>query len=105
MSKREEMAAVFAKWRESGQSLMAFGRSEGVPYSRLLYWRKKFERGKEGGTQGRAVELLPVTVTGVPQPTLTSAFEVRLENGIALGVGNGFEELELQRLVATLRAC
>ena len=105
MSKQDEMAALFAKWRESGQSLMAFGRSEGVPYSRLLYWRRKFERREAGRAAPASVELLPVTLTRDPEPTLALAFEVRLENGLALGVADGFEELELQRLVATLRAC
>jgi len=105
MSKQDEMAGVFARWRESGQSLMAFGRREGMPYSRLLYWRKKFEGRSERSEKRRAVELLPVTVTRDPKPATASLFEVRLENGIALGVSDGFEEAELQRLVATLRAC
>ncbi len=107
MSKEQEMAALFARWRESGQSLMACGRQTGVAYSRLLYWRKKFE-GRSKRAEPREVEfqeLVPVTLAREAQPAPAPHFEVRLQNGIAVGVADGFEGPELERLVAILRAC
>ena len=57
MKRAEEMRELFARWEKSGQSLMAFGKKEGVSYSRLLYWRRKF-RGKD--PSANAAELVPV---------------------------------------------
>jgi hypothetical protein len=41
MKRAEEMRELFARWKCSGQSLLAFGKAEGVGYAKLLYWRKK----------------------------------------------------------------
>ncbi len=38
-----EMVHVFAKWKESGQSLQKFGASEGIGYAKLQYWKRRFE--------------------------------------------------------------
>ncbi|MCP3919677.1 MAG: hypothetical protein GY711_29440 [bacterium] len=51
MTRAEEMRELFARWRESGQSLMAFGKAEGVSYAKLLYWRRKFGEGSDDQAQ------------------------------------------------------
>jgi hypothetical protein len=37
MSRAEEMRELFARWKGSGESLMAFGKREGESYSKLLW--------------------------------------------------------------------
>ena len=59
------MRELFARWRDSGLSLMAFGKREGVAYSKLLYWRKKFA--------GEPTEFIPVEVVSGDVPSDTRA--------------------------------
>ena len=102
MSRAEEMRELFARWRESGQSLMAFGRREGVSYAKLLYWKKKF-----ADEAGEGPELVPVEVVADPKPrgAQTKKLEVWLANGVALDVPVGFDGDELRRLVDVLGSC
>ena len=106
MSRVEEMRELFAAWKESGKSLMAFGKQEGVSYAKLLYWRRKFER-ETGAAQGEAVELVPVEVIadGQLRESQPKKLEVWLANGVALDVPVGFDGDELRRLVDVLGSC
>ena len=104
MKRAEEMRELFARWKNSGQSLMAFGKQEGVSYSRLLYWRRKF-RGEDPGAD--TAELVPVHIVSDPPATEArpQPFEVWLANGVALNIAAGFDEHELRRLVDVLSTC
>jgi len=104
MKRAEEMRELFARWKKSGRSLMAFGKQEGVAYSKLLYWRRKF-RGDEPGAN--ATELIPVRIVADPPATedRSQPFEVWLANGVALNIAAGFDERELRRLVDVLSTC
>ena len=112
MNRAEEMRELFARWRSSGQSLMAFGRTEGVPYSRLLYWRRKLDDSVAGGKASPVkpvadAEFVPVRImpdSNRPDPR-PEPFEVWLPNGVSLNVAAGFDEDELRRLVGALSAC
>lgn len=103
MSRAEEMRELFARWKRSGESLMAFGKREGVSYSKLLYWRRKFE----GSARDGKPELVRVNVVAdsVPSTVPREKFEVWLANGVALEVSCGFDEGELRRLVGVLQSC
>ncbi len=105
MTRTEEMRMVLDRWRASGQSLMAFGRQEDLPYSQLVYWKRKFE----GDAPTESVELVPIQVApdGADVSTRPSArkIEVWLANGICLDVASGFDAEELRRLVGVLQSC
>jgi transposase-like protein len=113
MGRKNEMREVFARWRESGQSLRAFSRREGIAYAKLMYWRRKFrqeegpaaeDRGKRAAGERRG--LVPVRV--VPDEPASSGeawFEIRTGNGHALRVPPGCDEGELRRLVLVLASC
>jgi len=111
MSRAKEMCELFARWRDSGQSLMAFGKQEGMSYSKLLYWRRKLKDG--AGARSRAsrkdVPLTLVPVEIIPdrkdEATTPGKFEVWFANGVSLDVATGFDETELRRLVGVLRSC
>ena len=105
MSRAEEMGELLARWRESGQSLLAFGKQEGVSYAKLLYWKRKVEG--EPQTPAKKPELVEVEVVQDVEPNEAqpAKFEVWLSNGVGLDVPAGFDQGELQRLVEVLRAC
>ena len=88
---------------------MAFGKQEGVSYSKLLYWRRSLgeEAAKEKTSGAISGELVPVHVVSDTKATApqTDSFEVWLANGVALNVAAGFDEAELLRLVSVLSAC
>lgn len=44
----EKMELFFGKWQSSGQSKMAFCKSEGISYASFHYWAKRFS--KPGGS-------------------------------------------------------
>ena len=97
------MRALFRRWKSSGQSLMAFGRAEGVSYQKLLYWKKRLGEGAEETPP----ELVPVNVIRESASSHSPApkFEVWLANGVSLDVTPGFDESELRRLVGALLSC
>ena len=111
MKRDEEMRELFARWKRSGQSLLAFGKAEGVGYAKLLYWRKKLgDDARKATPPKRAAvssELVPVRV--VPDPSQVQPapgkFEVWFTNGTSLDVPAGFDEDELRRLLGVLLAC
>ena len=104
MKRAEEMRELFARWKSSGRSLMAFGKQEGVAYSKLLYCRRKF-RGDEPSAD--ATELVPVRIVTEPPAVESQSqpFEVWLANGVALNIAAGFDDRELRRLVDVLSTC
>lgn len=111
MRHAEEMRAVFARFEESGLSLKAFGERERIPYTTLVYWRRKFS-GKESGKKvsppaAASVAVAPVRI--VPDAAVVDSrserFEVWFSNGVSVEVPSGFDELELRRLVGILSTC
>ena len=107
----DEMRALFARWKNSNLSLMAFGKVEGVSYSKLLYWRDKLgdearkepRRTNTGGPSSFApLRIVPDTT---PIESQSDKFEIWLVNGISLDVAPGFDEHEVRRLVEVLLAC
>ncbi len=103
--KSDEMRAMFERWTASGLSLQGFGKREGVAYSKLLYWRRKFR--DEEGAEGAEAELVPVRVVadGVAVQTKPELIGVWLPNGVALEVPLGLDGGELERLVQVLSSC
>ena len=104
----DQMRATFARWEESGLSLRAFGKREGITYSKLIYWRRRF-REEESGDHWRkdqgASAFAPVNVVPDAPQIAVNAIAVWLANGVSLEVPAGFDEGELRRLVGILSAC
>ena len=109
MRRMEEMRAVFARFEESGLTLRAFGRREGVSYTTLQYWRRKFRDEAEevrGRSEGKPVwARVDVVPDPVPDEVRSTGFDVWLANGVTLEVPHDFDEDELRRLVGVLSSC
>jgi transposase-like protein len=108
MSSSQEMQEIFARWKESGLSLRAFGRQEEISYSKLSYWRRKLreaEKSEEAGSGSSGWMPVRVIPHSISQRSGADGFEVRLVNGLGLRVLPGFDEVELRRLVLLLAAC
>jgi len=90
MTKLEQMREAFSRLEGSGLSMKAFARREGIAYTAMQYWRRKF---REDATEKVAVTsttalptLSPVHV--IPDAKLVESkskgFEVWVANGISL---------------------
>jgi len=73
---REEAEAVLAAWRESGLSMSAYARKQGVKVQRLSWWRRRLD---DGGQVGEGVRFIPAVVQG-----RAPAVIVHLPDGIAI---------------------
>ena len=109
----EEVQDYLGRQRASGLSLAAFCRQHGLPYDRLVFWRRKLH----GPTRPRRVaspNFLPVHVKPaapnheeVPQrqpPDEGPAMVVTLRGGRAIRVAANFDGGALRRLIEVVEA-
>jgi hypothetical protein len=103
MDREERMLDVVARCEASELTQKAFAAQEGIPYTTLLYWRRRLARSR-GASRSRAAVLAPVRI--VPDgPRGRSGFDVRTPGGAVVSVPHGFDEGELRRLLAALSRC
>jgi transposase-like protein len=87
----EKRRGLLAAFQRSGGSLKAFAARAGVPYSTMVYWRR---RGDVGGPP----RLVPVEVAR------DAVLEVHV-GGATVRVAPDFDAEHLARVVRALRAC
>ena len=102
--KSKEMRAVLDRWKESGQSLRAFGVREGHSYSKLLYWRRRLEPREP---KPEKIDFAPVQVVQAPEtvPVKSDTIGIWLPNGVSLDVPAGVASEDVLRLVESLSRC
>ncbi len=104
MRRAEEMSEVLARYEASGLTQKAFAEREGVPYTTLMYWRRRLRTGSAKEAKPAPAMLAPVTI--VPdRPRGRGSFEVRTAGGAVVTVPPGFDEGELRRLLGALSTC
>lgn len=110
MDGQVEMRKLLEDWRRSGLSLREFGRRKGLGYAKLVYWRRKLRLKRQRSEVADGAQVadrwLPVRV--IPSSVGadgTAAYEVRLANGLRVGVAAGFDAGELSRLMQVLASC
>jgi hypothetical protein len=105
MTRALEMRRVLARMESSGLTQKAFAKRERIPYSTLLYWRRRLRMPRSKKRVRAAPEILtPVRV--VPDiPRSVRAFEVRTPDGLVVAVPPGFDAAELERLLGALSRC
>jgi transposase-like protein len=64
----DEARGVIDAWRESGETVAAFARREGLAAHRVYWWR-----GRLGGGSMPAASLLPVVLRATPGPMMSRA--------------------------------
>jgi hypothetical protein len=103
MDREERMREVVSRCESSELTQKAFAAQEGIPYTTLLYWRRRLARSRGAG-KARAAVLAPVRI--VPDgPRGRPGFDVRTPGGALVSVPHGFDEGELRRLLVALSRC
>lgn len=98
-SKRVQWQTHVEAWRASGLSQSAYCREHGLSLASFGYWRRRLA----GDTVGPQTGVLPIRVAA--PVTAGSQVQVRLPNGLVLGLPLPAEAAGLQALVRSLCAC
>jgi hypothetical protein len=84
------MTALVERWRESGQTLSAFARAQGVTRDKLVYWRHRLRVAPRVGKRRWAREEITFTPVEVMAGSVgCPAVEVTLPGGVRLAFGSG----------------
>lgn len=105
MTRAETMREVVSRWESSGLTQKAFASREQIPYSTLLYWRRRLGKTRPKTAELQAAPALsPVRI--VPDvPHGRVGFDVRTRDGLVISVPSGFDSSEFLRLLGTLSQC
>jgi transposase-like protein len=83
MRKDEEMRELLSRWESSGVTQRAFAEQEGVPYSTLVYWRRRLKLDEERAeVQPEKPAFAPVRVVA---PSLRDRCELRIDQLVRRG--------------------
>src|SRR5262245_27188100 len=88
---------VVARWKQSGRSVGAFCRAEGLNQATFYWWRRELKRRDQPKPA-----LLPVRVLATEAVAVGAGVEVVLANGRCLRVTAGFDPHTLVQVVALL---
>jgi transposase len=101
MASRAEWAERVGRWEASGLSAAAFGARERLAVKSLVWWRWKL-RASPSVPPASPLDFLPVRVvrTTTARPSTAEPLEIVLPNGRVVRVPVGFDEGELERVLA-----
>ncbi len=87
------------RWKQSGQTQVAYCREHGLKPHQFTYWKRRFCRtgGDISFVPLRFSRNLPVAVTGSP-------FNLFTQNGFRIEVGAGFDPVALKQLINVVQS-
>jgi hypothetical protein len=87
------------RWKQSGQTQVAYCREHGLKPHQFTYWKKRFGRTDTDISfiPLRFSRNLPVAVTG-------STFNLFTQNGFKIEVGTGFDPVALKQLISVVQS-
>jgi len=103
MASRAEWAERVARWEASGLSAAAFAARERLAAKSLVWWRWKL-RSSPSASTASPLDFLPVRVVspGKARPSTAGPIEIVLPNGWIVRVPVGFDEADLERVLAVV---
>lgn len=101
MASRAEWVERVARWEASGLSAAAFAARERLAVKSLVWWRWKL-RASSSVPTASPLDFLPVRVvrTATARSSTAGPIEIVLPNGRVVRVPVGFDEAELERVLA-----
>lgn len=106
---RDELARWYAEalahQASSGLSVTEYAEEIGVTASTLYQWRRRLAEEGRSREAGSAFGLVEVTIDGRGSKAESDPLVVRLEGGRCIEIPEGFDGVELQRLVRVLESC
>ena len=98
-----QASAALSEHKESGLSLGAFARRQGLPLHRLQWWRARLNDHSQ--EQSAPVRLVPVTIRPTPaSSSLPPGIELEIRGGRLLRMAGPFDPDLLVRLVRALES-
>ena len=107
--RRSDWQDVVERWRESGQSVRAFCRAEGLREWTFYFWRRKLaHRGhraqRQPGIRSPGATFLPVKLVRDDPGGAAPGIEIVLPHGRVVRVRAGFDRQALAEVLAVLEA-
>ena len=99
----QEHRELLERWEKSGLSLRAFGLQESVPYTRLMYWRRRLREDDAPSRERLSFVELEFSGTESAESGSYGEYELLLPNGVSVRVGSGFDATEVRELVTIAR--
>jgi hypothetical protein len=104
-----ERRGLVSRWEQSGESMAAFCRREGIAYWKLLSWRKRLEEldASEGGFAELVVggEQCASEDGKLTQAVHGALLEIALPGGACVRVFAGADAALLRTVIEAARAC
>ena len=93
---RQDWRQILGLWRESGLSMQAFCRRHELSYHAFRYWKKRLS--EKSGSAGDI--FLPVVIDD--RPRTRAGYEIVLDNGRIVRLGDDFSSRVLERLLSVV---
>jgi len=97
-----EMRQLIEAWEGSELTQREFAEQQGVSYTTFQYWRRRL---KELDGEGVPAVVPLRVVESMPATTSSHRIEIRVGNDVSISVPRGFDEVEMRRVLAVVRAC
>jgi transposase-like protein len=95
----DEARTALERWRQSGQTIAAYARAQGVSAPRLYWWRRRLRATAPGVALGPELRLAPATIVSA-----AATVELRLPNGILVAVTGASPSWTAAMLIELTRA-
>jgi transposase len=117
LQKEHEWQEKVQRWQQSGESVRAFCRREGLHESAFFAWRRELARRQEerqttkhpakAATPAKSIRFLPLEVAAKSTADDSGGVEILLSEGRVVRVRPGFDRQTLAVVLAVLetRAC
>lgn len=97
-----EMRNLIEAWESSELTQREFAEQEGVSYTAFQYWRRRLKELAEE----EEPDVVPLLVVDSTEDRLRpERIEIRVDPDVSISVPPGFNEVELRRVLAVVRAC
>lgn len=117
LRKEQEWQERLQRWQQSGESVRAFCRREGLQESAFFAWRRELERRRQErqsvqakekqaklSTPAKATRFLSVQVAAESKVGDLAGVEILLGKGLAIRVQPGFDRHTLLEVLSVLEA-
>ena len=84
----QDARLVLAQWQQSGTTLAAFAREQGMSAPRLYWWRRRLQRPKAGTRALTAAVSTLVPAKVVARSDSGAAVMIRLASGVEIEISN-----------------
>lgn len=97
-----QMRRLIEAWEDSELTQREYAEQKGMTYAAFQYWRRRLKALDE--SEGASVVPLRV-VESTSVAASSERIEIRVGKDVSISIPPGFDEVEMRRVLAAVRAC